>query len=312
MKVVIFGGTGFIGSALTSYWQQQGHEITIITRSKSRIDTSAHPKNQTQGAAASPNYLTWEQLSESSSSKLEVDAVINLAGATLSQRWTGKAKNRILESRLQATNLAAKWVQALNHKPKVIIQGSAVGIYGTSLTETFDEYSPPDAEDFLASVTRQWEAEADEGFQGIRLVKLRTGVVLGNTGGAYPLMRLPILLGAGGKIGAGNQWVPWIHIADIVALIDFCTMHPEVNGAINAVSPNPLTNDEFSRIVSRVHRRPYWFPLPAFLLRALLGEMSALLLEGQRVVPKAALEHGFRFQFPELESAAADLKRKAK
>lgn len=311
MKIIIFGGTGFIGSALISYWRQQGHEITIITRGEPKNNTSPRPKNQTQGAAAPPVYLTWEQLSDPSSRKLEVDAVINLAGATLNQRWTAKAKCRILESRLQTTNLAAKWVQSLNYEPKVIIQGSAVGIYGTSLTETYDENSQPNADDFLASVTRQWEAAADEGFQGIRLVKLRTGVVLGNTGGAYPLMRLPILLGTGGKIGTGNQWVPWIHITDIVALIDFCMKHPEVEGAINAVSPNPVTNNEFGRIVSRVHRRPYWFPLPAFMLRTLLGEMSDLLLKGQKVMPKAALEHGFRFQLSELESAAADLNKKS-
>lgn len=310
MKIIISGGTGFIGRALSSYWRQQGHEITIITRGKPKQDSSSHPNNEAHRQAAPLAYLTWEQLQNPSSREMEVDAVVNLAGATLNQRWTGKAKNRILASRLQATDLTAKWVQSLNSKPQVVIQGSAVGIYGTSLTETFDEASQPEADDFLASVTRQWEAAADEGFQGIRLVKLRTGVVLGNTGGAYPLMRLPILLGAGGKIGAGNQWVPWIHINDIVALIDFCIMHPEVEGIINAVCPNPVTNDDFGRIVSRVHRRPYWFPLPAFMLRAMLGEMSTLLLEGQRVMPQAALQYGFHFRLPELESAVADLKKR--
>lgn len=307
MRILITGGTGFIGSALTSYWQQQGHEVTIVSRRRPEQDGHASPGNE---PAAPLAYMTWEQLGQPFARELIIDAVVNLAGATLNQRWTGKAKSRILDSRLLATDLTANWVRSLNHKPKVIIQGSAVGIYGTSLTDTFDETSQPKADDFLANVTRQWEAAADEGFQGLRLVKLRTGVVLGNTGGAYPLMRLPILLGAGGKIGTGRQWVPWIHIKDIVALIDFCVKHPQLEGAVNAVSPAPVTNDEFGRIVSRVHRRPYWLPLPAFALKTMLGDMSTLLLEGQRVMPQAALQYGFRFQHAELESALTDLKKR--
>ncbi|GAA0133400.1 TIGR01777 family oxidoreductase [Paenibacillus sp. YSY-4.3] len=310
MKVCITGGTGFIGSALASFWQQQGHEVTVITRRKPKQYDQSDPKPQTKQLTVPLAYLTWEQLAQPSSSSIEVDAVVNLAGTTLNQRWTDKAKDSILQSRLQATDLTAKWVQSLNTKPKVVIQGSAVGIYGTSLTDTFDESAQPEADDFLANVTRRWEAAAEDGFQGIRLVKLRTGVVLGNKGGAYPLMRLPILLGAGGRIGTGRQWVPWIHLHDIVELIDFCVMHSEVNGAVNAVSPNSVTNEEFGRIVSRIHRRPYWLPLPAFALKTMLGEMSALLLEGQKVLPQKALQHGFRFQFPELEAAAADLKKR--
>ncbi|GIP57246.1 TIGR01777 family oxidoreductase [Paenibacillus sp. FSL W8-0186] len=308
MKIYITGGTGFIGNALASYWQQQGHHVAVITRGKPEQHSQGDPKSQAREGAAPLDYLTWEQLAQPSSRGIEVDAVVNLAGTSLNQRWTGRAKDSILHSRLQTTDLTAKWVQSLNSKPEVIIQGSAVGIYGTSLTDTFDENSQPEADDFLANVTRQWETAAEDGFRGIRLVKLRTGVVLGNKGGAYPLMRLPILFGAGGKIGSGRQWVPWIHIQDIVALIDFCVKHSEVEGAVNAVSPNPVTNDEFGRIVSRVHRRPYWLPLPAFALRTMLGEMSVLLLEGQRVLPQAALQHGFHFQYPELESAAANLK----
>lgn len=310
MKICITGGTGFIGGALASYWQQQGHDVTVITRRQPEQYGQGDTKPQAREGAAPFAFLTWEQLAQPSSRGIEVDAVVNLAGTTLNQRWTGKAKDSIMQSRLQATDLTAKWVQSLDTKPEVVIQGSAVGIYGASFTDTFDESSRSEADDFLANVTRRWEAAAENGFQGIRLVKLRTGVVLGNKGGAYPLMRLPILLGAGGKIGTGRQWVPWIHIQDIVELIDFCVKKSEIEGPINAVSPNPVTNDEFGRIVSRVHSRPYWLPLPAFALKTMLGEMSALLLEGQKVLPQTAMQHGFRFQYPELELAAADLKKR--
>ncbi|GJM75456.1 hypothetical protein HMSSN036_76720 [Paenibacillus macerans] len=177
---------------------------------------------------------------------------------------------------------------ALSQPPEVILQASAVGIYGTSLTREFDEFSPParGGADFLSEVTSAWEAAADEGFSGQRLVKLRIGVVLGNDGGAYPLMRLPYLLGAGGPIGSGRQWVPWIHLKDIVSLFDYALTHPDIRGPVNAVSPNPVTNEQFGRILCRVYRRPFWLPLPSAMLKTLLGERSMLLLDGQRRFPQ--------------------------
>ncbi|WP_178020675.1 TIGR01777 family oxidoreductase [uncultured Paenibacillus sp.] len=306
MKTAIFGGSGFIGRALTEFWLSQGHEVLIVTRGN-----GGGPRWLGEAAASEAllTTVTWAEL-ESPPSRLDgVSTIVNLAGASLNQRWSRAAKQRILESRLESTRTVARAVERMDRKPEVILQGSAVGIYGTSFTEEFDESSavPSPPPDFLAEVTSAWEDTADREFRGVRLVKLRTGVVLGLGGGAYPLMRLPYLLGIGGNTGSGKQWVPWIHLQDIVRLIDYCATHPEVRGPVNAVSPQPATNLEFGRTVCRVHRRPFWLPLPAAALRAVLGEMS-LLLTGQKVVPRAALDAGFAFAFPDLESAVADLK----
>lgn len=308
MKTAIFGGSGFIGRALAEFWLSQGHEVLIVTRG------GAGGPRWLREAAASKALLTsvtWAEL-ESSPLRLEgTSTIVNLAGASLNQRWSKPTKRRILESRLESTRAVARAVERMNRKPEVVLQGSAVGIYGTSFTEEFAENSavPFPPSDFLAEVTTAWEETADREFRSVRVVKLRTGVVLGLDGGAYPLMRLPYLLGIGGSIGSGKQWVPWIHLQDMVRLIDYCATHPEVHGPVNAVSPQPVTNLEFGRTVCRVHRRPFWLPLPATVLRTVLGEMSLLLLEGQKVVPHAALDAGFAFAFPDLESAVADLKK---
>lgn len=306
MKAAIFGGSGFIGRALAEFWLSQGHEVMIVTRGANGR------KRWLREAAASEALLTsvtWADL-ETKPSLLEgASTIVNLAGATLNQRWSKPAKRRILESRLESTRAVARAVERMNRKPEVVLQSSAVGIYGTSFTEIFDEGSalPSPPSDFLAEVTKAWEETADREFCGVRLVKLRTGVVLGLDGGAYPLMRLPYLLGIGGSIGSGKQWVPWIHIRDMVRLIDYGAAHPEVRGPVNAVSPQPVTNLEFGRTVCSVHHRPFWLPLPAAVLRTALGEMSLLLLAGQKVVPQAALDAGVAFAFPDLESAVADL-----
>ncbi|MEC0331665.1 TIGR01777 family oxidoreductase [Paenibacillus macerans] len=310
MKIAVFGGTGFIGRALTAYWLERGHQVIIVSREKGG-GNPAHSKPDDQ-AASQPSllsYVTWSELEKDVSPLEGTNAFVNLAGATLNTHWSERNKRRILESRLTATRTITRFARTLPHPPKVILQASAVGIYGTSLTKEFDEFSPlaPDRTDFLSEVTTTWEAAADEGFSGQRLVKLRIGVVLGNDGGAYPLMRLPCLLGAGGPIGSGRQWVPWIHLKDIVSLFDYVLTHPDIRGPVNAVSPNPVTNEQFGRILCRVYRRPFWLPLPSAMLKTLLGERSMLLLEGQKALPAAALRAGFTFAYPELEQAAAHL-----
>ncbi|MCK8485863.1 TIGR01777 family oxidoreductase [Paenibacillus sp. MBLB2552] len=307
MKMVIFGGSGFIGRALTEYWLSLGHEVMVVTRGGARGNRWLQEAAISEASFTS---VTWEEL-EGKPLLLEgVSTVVNLAGATLNQRWSKRAKQRILESRLESTRAVARAVERMNQKPEVVVQGSAVGIYGTSLTDAFKESSavPTPPVDFLSEVTSAWEKTADREFRGVRLIKLRTGVVLGQGGGAYPLMRLPYQLGIGGSIGSGKQWVPWIHIQDMVRLIDYCTARPEIRGPVNAVSPQPVTNLDFGRTICRVHHRPFWLPLPAPVLRTALGEMSLLLLEGQKVIPQAVLDAGFTFAFPDLESAVADLK----
>ncbi|AZS16851.1 TIGR01777 family oxidoreductase [Paenibacillus lutimineralis] len=326
MRYAILGGSGFIGSALTEYWLSKGHEIIIVTRRNSHQQA---PRNESTSRQLS--YYTWNDINQDPLLLRGLDGLVNLAGATISQRWTRRAKQQIMDSRLQTTQALGRWINMLgNEAPRVIVQGSAVGIYGTSLTEEFTEHSPNSARDFLARVTTSWEETALQGIlqsfsdqyaelghegklanvTGPRLVLLRTGVVLGNQGGAYPMMRLPFLLGAGGRIGTGKQWVPWIHIDDLVSLIDYCVTCSEILGPVNAVSPNPVTNEQFGRAIARVHHRPFWLPLPTFALRSVLGEMSLLLLEGQRVIPQAASSSGFIFTFPHLEAALTDLKQR--
>lgn len=297
MKIAICGGTGFIGSALVDYWLKAGHELIVITRQVPAKRNNLH-------------YVTWRQIDDYPSLLEGIDALVNLAGASLNQRWTDTAKVNILQSRLHATNAVATLVQSLDNKPEVVIQGSAVGIYGTSESVIFDECSDTTSTDFLSEVTTKWE-EASNNIIGTRLVKLRTGVVLGNEGGAYPLMKLPYLLGFGGKIGSGQQWISWIHLQDIVALIDFCVSNRNVAGPVNATSPNPVSNQEFGQTIGNVYHRPHWFPLPAFLLRTMLGSQSTLLLDGQRVLPATVLNAGFHFTYPTLTDALLQIKSEA-
>jgi len=298
LKYVICGGTGFIGKALTEHWLQAGHEIIIIGRKQPEAAIS-HPKLR---------YLTWNNLASDPGPAEGCDALVNLAGSSLSQRWSSSGKSSIRQSRLETVAAAAKLINNLKHKPSVVIQASAVAIYGTSLDDSFDESSPARVMDFPSEVVKNWEEAADRSYKDVRLVKLRTGVVLGNRNGAFPKMRLPYLLGIGGQIGSGRQWVPWIHIADMVSLIEFCIANRELSGPVNATAPNPVTNDEFGRTIGQVYHRPHWLSLPAFVLKTALGELSEILLKGQRVLPAKALNYGFTFAYPELRNALQQLK----
>lgn len=299
MKYVICGGTGFIGSELANYWLQAGNEVAIVGRNLPK-SAPYHPKL---------SYHTWDSLHSDSTPVENADALVNLAGASLSQRWSQSGKKAIMQSRLWAVSAAAKLLARLKHKPSVVIQASAVAIYGTSLQDTFNESSPAHVMDFPSDVVKTWEEASDEAYKNIRMIKLRTGVVLGNRNGAFPKMKLPYLLGFGGKIGAGNQWVSWIHLTDIVRLIDFCIQFSTITGSVNATAPHPVTNEEFGRTIGKVYNRPHWFPLPAILLKTAVGELSEILLKGQRVLPTAVLEQGFNFTFPTLQSALEDLRR---
>ncbi|WP_340007262.1 TIGR01777 family oxidoreductase [Paenibacillus sp. FSL K6-0276] len=300
MKYVICGGTGFIGSELAKYWLLAGNEVAIVGRNLPKA-APYHPKL---------SYHTWDSLNADSTPVENTDALINLAGASLSQRWSPSGKKAIMQSRLATVSSAAKLLDLLKHKPSVVIQASAVAIYGTSLQDIFSESSPSHVMDFPSDVVKKWEEASDEAYKNIRVIKLRTGVVLGNQSGAFPKMKLPYLLGFGGNIGTGKQWVSWIHLMDIVRLIDFCIQNPAISGPVNATAPHPVTNEEFGRTIGKVYKRPHWFPLPAILLKTAVGELSEILLKGQRVLPSAALEQGFSFTFPTLQTALEDLKRK--
>lgn len=294
MKIAIAGGSGFIGQHLIQNWIANQQEVVLISRS---------PQPTTHPLLTS---VTWSELSRQPERLEGIDAIVNLAGESINQRWTPEAKRRILQSRLDTTGQLADLVAALETKPAVVINASGMSIYGLSETATFDESSPHVHDHFLASVVEEWEQAADR-IPAPRLVKLRVGLVLGLDGGAFPKMYLPYRLFAGGKVGSGRQWLSWIHVADLVQLINFCIEHDEISGPVNGTAPHPQTNDQFGRILGQVAKRPHWMPVPSFMMKLLFGELAVLLLEGQRVLPQKALDHGFQFSYPTLEVALRSL-----
>lgn len=293
MKVVIAGGTGFIGGHLTNALMVAGHQVIHLSRRASD-----------KGLVTT---VSWDQLQQNPDQFGQVDAVINLAGESINQRWTSAAKQRILQSRILTTKAIATWVNQMEQKPKVVVNGSAIGYYGQSDDITFEESSAQlPGDDFLTHVGRRWEAEADL-IQGVRVVKVRTGLVLARDGGALPKMALPYSLFAGGPVGHGKQWYSWIHIQDLVRLILFAIENQAISGPLNGTAPHPEMNNQFGRKLGRAMRRPHFFPVPALMLKLLFGEMSTLLLDGQRVIPQKALAMQFQFDFPTLEQALANL-----
>lgn len=293
MKIAVTGGSGFIGKRLISHLQQQGHEVINISRSPRAV--AEHVRT-----------VTWDQLKTDSSTFAGLDAIVNLAGESINQRWTAAAKERIVGSRLKAAEQVAQLVESMEVKPKVVVNASGMSVYGTSETETFDERSPQRPVDFLSRVVKQWEDAADQ-IQGTRIVKVRVGLVLDGKEGAFPKMAMPYKLGVGGPIGSGKQWLSWIHIVDMVRLIEFCIQNEAILGPVNATAPNPVTNREFGRALAKAMRRPNLFPLPAFILKMIFGELSTLLLEGQKVLPRVLLEHGFTFKYSFVDKALANI-----
>ncbi len=300
MKIAITGGTGFIGKHLAKQLIDHQHEVFIISRSAKIAE-----------GLERAHHLTWNQVHQKTNLLEELDAIVNLAGETINQRWTDDSKNRILHSRLDTTHEVARLIGRLLTKPKVLIQGSAIGIYGTSNTESYDESSPTHKNDFLSDVVSDWEQAADQ-INIDRIVKIRTGVVLGLNGGALPKMMLPYKLGVGGRMGHGNQWLSWIHMEDMVQMILYCIEHEEIQGTVNATAPNPVTNDQFGRAIGRALGRPHWLPVPPLAMRLLLGTMSDLVLKGQKVMPTAILKHGFEFTYSTVEEALSDIVKNEK
>ncbi|MBW7476555.1 TIGR01777 family oxidoreductase [Paenibacillus oenotherae] len=296
MKIAVTGGTGLVGNALVKALLERGDEVWNISRSSS----SAINENPRL------HRLTWSELDASPRILEGIDAIVNLAGESVNQRWNEAAKGRILQSRLQAAGRIEKAVAALIRKPEVIVNASGISIYGASENTVFEEDSPATINDFLSSVVEQWEAAADR-IAVERIVKLRVSLVLANEGGAFPKMAMPYRLFAGGKVGSGDQWISWIHIDDITGLIIFCIDNPQLSGPVNASSPHPVTNDAFGKALAAAMGRPHWFPVPAFLMKAIFGEMSTLLLDGQRVIPRQAMKKGFHFRYPTIREAMEQL-----
>ncbi|WP_276354921.1 TIGR01777 family oxidoreductase [Cohnella caldifontis] len=334
MRLLLCGGTGFIGSALTEELLARGDEVWIVTRKKPAgmtaenrmVDGPLANERMADGLLADermagefpaggrtegPRYVTWTEWEAEPARWNGFDAVVNLVGESINQRWTEAAKQRILGSRVEAAERIAGIFRRMADPPPVVVNASGISLYGHSIGTAeapFDESSPAQPADFLGETVVKWEEAADR-IPARRIVKLRIGLVLARRGGAFPLLRLPYKLFVGGKMGHGRQGMPWIHLRDMTGLIRLALDHPDVSGPLNAVAPEPVTQDEFGRRLAAVMGRPHWFPVPGPLLRVGMGEMSTLVLTGQRALPRKALEHGYRFAYPKLEDALRDISR---
>jgi uncharacterized protein len=300
LRVIITGGTGLIGGALARELGAAGHEVIVLTRDTARSGPLP------PGTRA----VSWDgRTGEGWSNLLDAGtAIVNLAGEGIAQgRWSAAKKRRIRESRVDSGRAVLAAIRAARERPHVLLQGSAVGYYGPCGDEVVTESHPPGS-DFLATVCVDWESSTAEAEQlGVRRSVLRTGVVLSGEGGALPRMALPFRLMAGGPVGSGRQWVPWIHVADEVGAIRCLLEREEARGPFNLTAPHPLTSRAFSRALGRALRRPSLVPAPGLALRILLGEMADMLLHGQRAVPHRLLELGYVFRYPEAESALRNL-----
>ena len=295
MELVIAGGTGLIGSALSLQLLEKGHSPTVLTHSPvPRIPIS----NRKWQPWSPPAPGAWEETIDGA------DAVINLAGEPIAaKRWSEEQKEKIRSSRVDTTRALVGAIAKAKKKPRLLLNASAVGYYGPHRDETLTEGAGP-GDDFLSRVSSAWEDEAEKARDyGLRVIRLRTGIVLARDGGALAKMAPPFKLFAGGPLGSGKQWLSWIHIEDEVGLILFLLEHPHAHGAVNATAPNPTTMREFCKTLGRVLHRPSWAPVPAFVLRPMLGEMADMLLTGQRVFPDTAQRLGYRFRYPNLYEA---------
>ncbi|MFA5909073.1 MAG: TIGR01777 family oxidoreductase [Vicinamibacterales bacterium] len=296
MTIVVAGGSGFLGTRLRAHLEREGHRVLNLTRSP-RPDHQ--PGDIPWPPGGSPGQLA---------AHLEgADVVINLAGEGIAaKRWSTARKAELRNSRLHATRTIVRAMAACARPPKTLISGSAVGYYGARGAEPVTERTPP-GPDFLAQLCVDWEHEASAVPANTRLVLLRTGMVLGKSGGALKKMIVPFKLGLGATLGPGDQYMPWIHVDDWVAMVAWLATADRAMGAFNATAPAPVTNRDFTRTLARVIRRPAVFQAPAVVLNIALGEMASMLLTGQRVVPAAAEEMGFRFVFRALEPALRSL-----
>jgi len=295
MRVIIAGGTGLIGSALAADLLADRHEVIALSRSpEGKRDTPSGLKIVDWDAHSARG---WGHLAEGA------DAIVNLSGASLARRWTSEHRRRIRESRLNAGRAVVEAVRACRVKPHLVIQSSGIGYYGSHGDERITEDNPP-GRDVLARVAVEWEAStAAVQENGVRQVVIRSGVVLSLKGGAFPLMVLPFRFLVGGPLGHGRQWLPWIHLQDEIRAIRYLIENEGASGPYNLVAPEPLTNAAFSRLLGQVMKRPSWLRVPAFALRLVLGDMSSLLLEGQRAMPTRLQSSGFAFRFPKAQPA---------
>lgn len=311
MHTIITGGTGLIGRALVDSLvadgqKTGGHTVTVLTRSPQKHQGSL-PPGVTAVGWDGKSAAGWGHLADGA------DAIVNLAGEGIADgRWSEERKQRILQSRVDAGKAVVEAVGQAQVKPKVVVQASAVGYYGDGDESPLPESSPP-GNDFLGKVCFEWEASSAEVERmGVRRVVIRTGIVLSTKGGAFPKLALPFHFFAGGPIGSGQQYFPWIHIDDQVRAIRFLMENESASGPYNLAAPNPPTNKEFVQKLGKAMGRPALLPVPSIAFKIIFGEMSTVLLDGQRAVPQALEAAGFGFSYPEATAAARDILQKKK
>jgi uncharacterized protein (TIGR01777 family) len=296
MKVVITGATGFVGQVIVKQLLAAGDEVVVLTRNVARAAITL---------GSSCKYVQWNESEELPPLEaLEgADGIINLMGESISKRWDENQKKKIYNSRIHGTRKLVEAMEQLKKKPSVFVSTSAIGIYGNRGSEEINEGSNV-ASDFLAKVCLDWENEANKARNHqARVAIIRVGIVLGHGGGALAQM-LPIFkLGGGGPLGSGKQYMSWIHIDDLASMYVEALKNPEIKGVLNGTSPYPVTNAEFTKVLGKVVRRPAFLPAPSFAIKIAFGEMSQILLEGQKVLPVKFKEAKFRFRMPTLEMA---------
>lgn len=303
MTIVLAGGSGFLGSALSRALTRDGQDVTVLTRSPAPATTS-DPRLSFVPWTPDGTVGTW------ASAVNGADIVVNLAGESIAaKRWSAAQKDKLRESRILATRSLTSAIRQAARPPAAFISGSAVGYYGDRGDETLTETSPPGT-DFLAELAKDWEAAANEVSSLTRVALVRTGIVLDRRGGALAKMLPPFQMFVGGPLGTGTQYMPWIHKDDWVRMVSWMMTTEGARGPFNATSPAPVTNAEFSKALGHALHRPSILPAPAFALRLALGEMAdALLLSGQRALPVRATDLGFSFRYSNIDEALADVLR---
>jgi uncharacterized protein (TIGR01777 family) len=295
MHILIAGGTGFIGTQISKHFANLGHHITILTRGIHKVNN----------VSESVNFIT--ELDNTASS---YDVIINLAGESLNKnRWNEKVKRDIYQSRIQTTQKIINYIKIAGVKPKLLISGSAIGFYGSSVDKIFKESSESADKGFSHNLCRDWEKIAEEAsLYGVRVCLIRTGIVLEKDGGALKEMLTPFKLGLGAQLGNGKQWMSWIHMDDVVIAIEYLINHADLQGAFNLTAPEPVTNKVFTHELAKVLKRPSILVLPNFIVKMMFGEMAEfLLLNGQKVIPEKLIKAGYPFKFSKLEKALKDI-----
>jgi len=304
MKILVTGGTGFVGRPLVRKLVENNHEVVLLSR---------NPEAAKSALALPLTVFKWDP--EASTPPKEayqgIEGIVHLAGESIAAgRWTEKQKKKILDSRTLSTRNLLKGAVEAGVKPKVLVMASAIGIYGDRGNDSLSESSPQGI-GFLADVCRAWEKESQyPGLESVRKVNLRIGIVLGKDGGALQKLLPLFKLGGGGPVGNGKQWMSWIHRSDLVEMILYSLTHDSVSGAVNAVAPNPSTNAEFSKALGKACNRPAFMPAPAIALKLAMGEMSELVLASQKVEAKKILDSGFVFTYPKIQEALDEICKK--